>query len=122
MRVGVPQFPVFLLAGLLPWTLISVSITGVRPLLLNNQGLIRKVAVPQTVYPLAVVASKLVDLLLSLVPLALLALALGAPPGPAGSSWSRRSCSSTCFSDRAGAAVQLADGVLSGTCATSSTS
>jgi lipopolysaccharide transport system permease protein len=83
MRVGVPQFPVFLLAGLLPWTLISVSVTGSAHCLLNNQGLIRKVAVPQMVYPLAVVASKLVDLVLSLVPFTVLALALGRPPGPA---------------------------------------
>jgi lipopolysaccharide transport system permease protein len=81
MRVNVPQFPVFLLAGLLPWTLISVSLTGAAHCLLNNQGLIRKVAVPQMVYPLAVVASKLVDLLLSLVPLAIIAALLGRPPG-----------------------------------------
>jgi homopolymeric O-antigen transport system permease protein len=81
MRVNVPQFPVFLLAGLLPWTLVSVSITGASQCLLNNQGLIRKVAVPQMVYPLAVVASKLVDLLLSLVPFTALALLLGRWPG-----------------------------------------
>ena len=80
MRVGVPQFPVFLLAGLLPWTLISVSITGSAHSLLQNQGLIRKVAVPQMVWPVAVVASKLVDLLLSLIPFVALALALGRPP------------------------------------------
>lgn len=83
MRVGVPQFPVFLLAGLLPWTLISSSITGAAHCLLNNQGLIRKVAVPQMVYPLALVASKLVDLVLSLLPLAIIAVALGRPPGVA---------------------------------------
>jgi homopolymeric O-antigen transport system permease protein len=81
MRIGIPQFPVFLLAGLLPWTLVSVSVAGSAHCLLNNQGLIRKVAVPQMVYPLAVVASKLVDLVLSLVPFALLATALGRPPG-----------------------------------------
>jgi len=82
MKVGVPQFPVFLLAGLLPWTLISVSGIGASVSLINNQGLIRKVAVPQAVYPLAVAASKLVDLVLSLIPLVLLALLLGRPPGP----------------------------------------
>ena len=82
MRVGVPQFPVFLLSGLLPWTLVSVSIMAAAHCLLNNQGLIRKVAVPQMVYPVAVVASKLVDLALSLVPFTVLAIALGRPPGP----------------------------------------
>lgn len=82
LRVGVPRFPVFILAGLLPWTLISVSTTASALSLLNNQGLIRKVAVPQAVYPLSIVGSKLVDLVLSLVPLALLAAVLGRPPGP----------------------------------------
>ena len=81
MRIGVPQFPVFLLSGLLPWSLISISITGASPSLLNNQGLIRKVAVPQMVYPMAVVASKLVDFVLSLAPLAVIAAALGRAPG-----------------------------------------
>jgi lipopolysaccharide transport system permease protein len=81
MRIGVPAFPVFVLSGLLPWTLVSVSTTGSALSLLTNQGLIRKVSVPQAVYPLAVVGSKLVDLLLSLVPLALLAAILGRPPG-----------------------------------------
>jgi lipopolysaccharide transport system permease protein len=80
MRVGVPEFPVFLLAGLLPWTLVSVSVVGSAHCLLNNQGLIRKVSVPQMVYPLSVVASKLVDLVLSLVPFTILAIALGRPP------------------------------------------
>lgn len=81
MRIGVPQFPVFLLAGLLPWTLVSVSATSSALSLLNNQSLIRKIAVPQAVYPLSIVGSKLVDLVVSLVPLAVLAAILGRPPG-----------------------------------------
>jgi lipopolysaccharide transport system permease protein len=81
IRLGVPNYPVFLLAGLLPWTLISVGTTGSAFSLLNNQALIRKVAVPQAVYPIAVVASKLVDLCFSLAPLALIALAVGVTPG-----------------------------------------
>jgi lipopolysaccharide transport system permease protein len=81
IRLGVPNYPVFLLAGLLPWTLVSVGTTGSAFSLLNNQALIRKVAVPQAVYPIAVVASKLVDLCLSLAPLAIIALVLGVTPG-----------------------------------------
>jgi lipopolysaccharide transport system permease protein len=81
MRVGVPAFPVFLLAGLLPWSFVSLSATISAHALLNNQGLIRKVAVPQAVYPLAVVGSKLVDMIFSLVPLAILAAAYGRAPG-----------------------------------------
>jgi ABC-type polysaccharide/polyol phosphate export permease len=82
MRIAVPQFPVFLLSGLLPWSLVSVSATSSAHALLDNQGLIRKVAVPQAVYPLAIVGSKLVDMVLSLLPLAIIAAALGRTPGP----------------------------------------
>jgi lipopolysaccharide transport system permease protein len=81
LRVAVPRFPVFLLSGLLPWSLISVSTTSAALSLLNNQGLIRKVSVPQAVYPISVVGSKLVDMALSFVPLAILSIALGVPPG-----------------------------------------
>jgi lipopolysaccharide transport system permease protein len=83
MKVGVPAFPVFILTGLLPWTLLSVSIAGSSHCLLNNQALIRKVAVPQMVWPIAVVASKLVDLLFSLVPFAIIAMLYQRGPSPA---------------------------------------
>ncbi len=81
MRVGIPDYPVFLLSGLLPWTLISVSTTGSALSLLMNQALIRKVAVPQAVYPLSIVGSKLFDMVVSLFPLAVVATVLGRPPG-----------------------------------------
>lgn len=81
IRLGVANYPVFLLAGLLPWSLISIGTTGSAFSLLNNEALIRKVAVPHAVYPISVVASKLVDLCLSLAPLAIIALAVGVTPG-----------------------------------------
>ncbi len=81
MQVGVPGFPVFLLSGLLPWNLLAMATTLSSNSLLGNQGLIRKVAAPQAVYPLSVVGSKLFDLVMSLVPMALLATLLGRPPG-----------------------------------------
>jgi ABC-type polysaccharide/polyol phosphate export permease len=81
MRLGVDHYPVFLLSGLLPWTFISVATTGSAFSLLNNQALIRKVAVPQAVYPLSVVASKGVDLCMSLLPLAIIATIVGVRPG-----------------------------------------
>lgn len=83
MRIDQPGYPVFLLSGLLPWTLLSVGTTASAFALLNNQSLIRKVAVPQAVYPLSVVGSKLVDLVLSLLPLALISAMLGRAPGAA---------------------------------------
>jgi lipopolysaccharide transport system permease protein len=81
MRIDVERYPVFLLSGLLPWSLVSVGVSAASQSLLGNQGLIRKVAVPQAVYPLAVIGSKATDLVLSLPALALLSTALGRPPG-----------------------------------------
>jgi lipopolysaccharide transport system permease protein len=81
MRIDIPGFPVFLLSGLLPWNFISAATTGSALSLLNNQGLIRKVAVPQAIYPLSVVGSKLFDLLVALVPMALLSTLMDRPPG-----------------------------------------
>jgi lipopolysaccharide transport system permease protein len=81
MRLGVAAYPIFLLSGLLPWTMFSTSVSLAAGCLLSNASLIRKVAVPQLVYPLALVGSKLVDLLLSLIPLILLAIFYGRPPG-----------------------------------------
>jgi ABC-type polysaccharide/polyol phosphate export permease len=80
MKVGIAAYPIFLLAGLLPWTLFSTSVSMAAGCLIANASLIRKVAVPQAVYPLALVGSKLVDLLLSIVPLTLIAIWLGRPP------------------------------------------
>ncbi len=83
LRIGVPGYPLFVLAGLLPWSLVSVGSLAASTSLLGNQPLIRKVAVPQAVYPLAAVGSKLVDATLSLPALALLAVAVGRPPSVA---------------------------------------
>jgi ABC-type polysaccharide/polyol phosphate export permease len=80
MRVNLPAYPVFLLSGLLPWMLISSAAASAMALL-ANQGLITKVAAPQAVYPLAVVGSKLIDVSLSLIPLAIIGAAIGRPPG-----------------------------------------
>lgn len=83
VRVRVPDYPVYVLSGLLPWTLVSVSTVASTYALLANQSLIRKVAVPQAVYPLALVGGKTVDLCLSLLPLAVVASFQGHPPGVA---------------------------------------
>jgi ABC-type polysaccharide/polyol phosphate export permease len=80
VRIRVPAYAVFVLSGLLPWMLLSGATLSSTHALLANQHLIRKVAVPQAVYPLALVGGKTLDLLLSLAPLALVATLQGRPP------------------------------------------
>lgn len=82
LKVGTEAYPVFLLSGLLPWGLFVGSVSGSAGSLLSNAGLIRKVQVPQAVYPLSIVGSKFVDLALSLIPLTLLSFYYGKYPAP----------------------------------------
>jgi ABC-type polysaccharide/polyol phosphate export permease len=74
LRAALPNFSIFLLAGLLPWLYFSTALM---------QGLVRKVRVPQAVFPLSVVGSNLVNFTLSFVPLFLVMLAIRQPFTPA---------------------------------------
>ena len=76
---GEPNFSVFLLSALLPWIFFSTALMQGLNSVLANQELIRKVRVPQAVFPLSVVGSNLVNFGLSLVPLFALMLALRQP-------------------------------------------
>ena len=73
------NFAIFLLSGLLPWIYFATALMQGLTSVLTNQDLIRKVRVPQAVFPLAVVASNLVNFGLSLVPLFLLMAIAGQP-------------------------------------------
>jgi len=77
------NFAIFLLSGLLPWLYFSTALMQGLTSVLTNQDLIRKVRVPQAVFPLSVVASNLVNFGLSLVPLFLVMAVVGQPFTPA---------------------------------------
>lgn len=61
---GVP-YPLFALAGLVPWTLFSQSLNGAANSLVNNQNLISKVYFPRLLLPMSAVASYLIDFLVA---------------------------------------------------------
>jgi ABC-type polysaccharide/polyol phosphate export permease len=79
MPAAIHNFAVFLLAGLLPWIYFSTALLQGLMSVLTNQELVRKVRVPQAVFPISVVGSNLVNFGLSLVPLFLMMLALRQP-------------------------------------------
>jgi lipopolysaccharide transport system permease protein len=58
---GVP-YPVFVFAGLLPWTFVANAVTTAGTSLVNNGNLITKVYFPRFVVPLGSVGAALVDL------------------------------------------------------------
>jgi len=79
MRFNIPHYAIFLLSVLLPWTFFSQSLSYAVESIVSNGDLIKKVAVPKMVFPIAAVISNVVNLLLSLIPLALLVLILRHP-------------------------------------------
>ena len=74
-----PNFSIFLLAGLLPWLYFSTALMQGLMSVLVNQELVRKIRLPQAVFPLSVVGSNLVNFTLSLLPLFVVMAALRQP-------------------------------------------
>jgi ABC-2 type transport system permease protein len=72
---GVPEFPIFLLSGLLVWNLFSTALGAACSSVVANAGLVKKVAFPREILPLAAVGSMLVHFFLqSLVLFSVLAI------------------------------------------------
>jgi ABC-type polysaccharide/polyol phosphate export permease len=75
----VPNYPVFVIIGLLAWNLFSLGSTQGLASIVDSGALIRKVAVPKEMFPLAAVAANLVNFVFSLVPLALVMAIMRVP-------------------------------------------
>src|SRR5262245_1297218 len=74
-RGGPPNFAYFLMIGILPWNFFAQSLMMSTGSILDNGNLIRKVALPMEVFPVATVFFNLAQYLLALVvffPMALL--------------------------------------------------
>lgn len=83
MRVQVEKFPVFVLSALLPWNFFAQSVTGGSMSIVHNESLLRNVRVPRAVFPIALVGSHLVNLVLALVPLLVVMIWQQVPLRPA---------------------------------------
>ena len=72
---GVPEFPIFLLSGLLVWNLFSTALGAACSSVVANAGLVKKVSFPREILPLAAVGSMLVHFFLqSMVLFAVIAI------------------------------------------------
>lgn len=72
---GVPAFPIYLMAGLLPFTAFSSAVTSASGAVVGNAGLVKKVRFPLQVLPLAAVGYAAVHFALQMGVLLLIALA-----------------------------------------------
>lgn len=66
MRVQVPHYGVFLLAGLLPWGWFAAGVSASAQAVTGNAGLVKKVRFPQEILPLVAVLTHAAHYLLAL--------------------------------------------------------
>ena len=74
-------YPLFVLAGLVPWTFFANSVTNGGNSLVSSAGLITKVYFPRLLLPLATALAGCVDLLLAFLVLFAVMLYYGVMPG-----------------------------------------
>jgi hypothetical protein len=67
LRGGPQNFAYFLMVGILPWNFFAQSLMMSTGSILDNGNLIRKVAIPMEVFPVATVLFNLAQYLLALV-------------------------------------------------------
>jgi ABC-2 type transport system permease protein len=72
-----PDFPIYLLSGLLAWNLFSVSLAGGARSVIDNANLVKKVSFPREVLPLSAIGVALVDFVLQTAVLLLFILVSG---------------------------------------------
>lgn len=73
-------YPLFVLAGLVPWTLFAQAVTGGSNSLVEDEAVITKVYFPRLLLPVASVGSLVLDLVIALGVLALVMAWFGALP------------------------------------------
>lgn len=74
-----PNYPVFVLCGLVTWNLFAQGSVAAMSNLIGNSGILRRMYIPPSVFVVSAVGSALVNLFFTIIPLVLIALALHAP-------------------------------------------
>jgi ABC-2 type transport system permease protein len=73
------SFPVYIMAGLVAWTFFSQTTSDSMYNLIGGVGLLQRIFMPPTVFAVSAIGNGLINLLLSMVPLALVMIVLGVP-------------------------------------------
>jgi len=82
-RGDIPNYPLYLLSGIVCFNFFSEATGMALTSIVGNSALITKVYVPKYIYPLSRVLSSSINLLMSLIPLMLVALLTRTPLRPA---------------------------------------
>src|SRR5262249_48651975 len=74
-------YPLFVFAGLLPWTFFAGAVSGASASVVNNQNLVTKIYFPRLLVPFGTAAAALLDFLIAFVMLLALMPFFGTAPG-----------------------------------------
>lgn len=80
---GVPDYPVYVLCGLIVWNFFSHTTSSAMGEMIWSGGLLNRIFVPKSVFAVSAIGTGLVNLTLSLIPLLLIAIVLGIRLTPA---------------------------------------
>jgi ABC-2 type transport system permease protein len=76
---SVPEYPVYLLSGLLLWNFFAqTSVAAIKDLIWSG-GLLKRIFIPRALFAVAAIGTGIVNLLLSLVPLGIIILLTDSP-------------------------------------------
>src|SRR5579872_2239828 len=67
VHLAIPNYPVFVLSALLPWTFFQMGLTNAASSLSRASGLVKRVRIPREFVPLSALMAGLVHFLISLV-------------------------------------------------------
>jgi ABC-2 type transport system permease protein/lipopolysaccharide transport system permease protein len=82
-KADLKEFVIFLFAGMIPWNFFNSLVTQSGASFINNEGLIKKIYLPKSIFPLSVAMALLIDSLLSFLALFVIMLVVGASLSPA---------------------------------------
>lgn len=79
MKVQIPNYLLFILSGMLPWTFLSVTIMNGTECIVQNGYLINKVPVPPSIFPLTETLTGFINFILAVPVLLIVAFMTSAP-------------------------------------------
>jgi len=78
-KSALPHYAVYLLSGLLAWSFMTQTVHYAMGVMATGSGLLKRIYIPRAIFVVAVVGNGLVNLLISVLPLALIVLVLQHP-------------------------------------------
>jgi len=83
LKSGVPNFPVFVLAAMMPWNFFQTALSGAIVSVSSGRGLITKIVFPREILPLSYILSELTNFAMALIAILIILALIGQWPGQA---------------------------------------